>query len=52
MQAKYYTNPVGNKAIQEVVAAIPFYGANKGMVATNSPFTKSAIALAEKIMYF
>jgi hypothetical protein len=47
VQAKYYTNPVGNKAIQEVVSAIAFYKANKGMVVTNSTYTKSAIELAE-----
>ena len=46
VQAKYYTNPVGNKAIQEVVSAIAFYKANKGMVVTNSIYTKSAIELA------
>jgi HJR/Mrr/RecB family endonuclease len=47
VQAKYYSNPVGNKAIQEVFAAISFYKANKGMVVTNSTFTSSAVALAE-----
>lgn len=47
VQAKYYSNTVGNKAIQEVVAAIPYYGANKGMVVTNNKFTNAAIKLAE-----
>lgn len=47
VQAKFYTNPVGNKAVQEVVAAKSFYKANKGMIVTNSTYTKSAISLAE-----
>lgn len=47
VQAKRYSGKVGNKAIQEVVASIAHYGANKGMVVTNSQFTRSAIELAE-----
>ena len=47
VQAKFYSSPVGNKAIQEVVSAIAFYKANKGMVVTNNIFTKAAVCLAE-----
>lgn len=47
VQAKRYNNKVSNRAVQEVVASIPHYGANKGMVVTNSYFTKSAIELAK-----
>lgn len=47
IQAKCYSSPVGNGAIQEIVAAIPFYSANKAMVITNSVFTPSAIELAK-----
>lgn len=47
IQAKFYSNPVGNKAVQEVVAAIGMYKANKGIVVTNSSFTPSAIELAK-----
>ena len=47
IQVKFYNNPVGNKAVQEVVASIGMYKANKGMVVTNSTFTSSAIELAE-----
>lgn len=47
VQAKYYTNPVGNKAVQEVVGSIAFYNADNGMVVTNSTFTNSAIVLAK-----
>lgn len=47
IQVKYYTNPVGNKAIQEVVAAKSFYKTDKAMVVTNSTFTQQAITLAK-----
>lgn len=47
IQAKFYNNPVGNKAVQEVVASIGMYKANKGIVVTNSTFTTSAIELAQ-----
>ena len=47
VQAKFYSNTVGNKAVQEVVGAIKFYNADRGMVITNSTFTKSAIELAD-----
>ena len=47
IQAKYYSSPVGNSAVQEVVAAMPFYNAQKGLVITNSTFTSSARQLAK-----
>lgn len=47
VQAKYYSNPVGNKAVQEVSSAISYYKANRGMVVTNSTYTTSAIELAK-----
>lgn len=47
VQAKFYSNPVGNKAVQEVVSAIKFYKADNGMVVTNNYYTKSAKELAE-----
>ena len=46
IQAKYYGSPVGNYAVQEVLGAIGMYKADKGIVITNSTFTKSAIELA------
>jgi len=46
VQAKFYKGTVGNSAIQEVVAAIKFYSANRGIVITNSTFTRSAFELA------
>ena len=46
-QAKFYTGKVGNGAIQEVNAAVKYYSADRGMVVTNSTFTKAAIDLAD-----
>jgi len=46
IQVKRYNQNVGNKAVQEVVAAISYYRTNRGMVITNSGFTKSAYDLA------
>lgn len=47
VQAKFYSKPVGNKAVQEVVSAIKYYNADKGMVVTNNCYTKSASELAD-----
>lgn len=47
VQAKRYSTPVGNRAIQEVVASIKHYNADGGLVFTNSTFTRSAIELAK-----
>ena len=46
IQCKRYSKPVGNKAVQEVVAAKSFYKTDKAMVVTNSTFTPQAITLA------
>lgn len=48
IQTKCYNGVVGNSAIQEIVAGMKFYDADKAMVITNSTFTKSAIELAKK----
>jgi|GEM_PF-745217 len=48
VQAKRFIDtPVGNKAIQEVVAARNYYNCNGAMVVTSSGFTKEAIDLAK-----
>jgi restriction system protein len=49
LQCKYYSQPVGNKAVQEVYAAKDFYGANIAAVVTNSSYTKSAKQLAHSL---
>ena len=46
IQCKYYSNPVGNSAVQEVVAAKAYYGCQKAAVITNNRFTSAAKTLA------
>jgi HJR/Mrr/RecB family endonuclease len=48
IQAKRYTSTVGNKAVQEVVAAKNFYQGDIAVVITNSKFTPAAKDLAQK----
>lgn len=48
IQCKYYSNPVSNAAVQQVLAGALYYGCDKAVVMTNSTFTKSARELAEK----
>ncbi len=48
IQAKRYQGSVGNRAVQEVVGAVSFYGADEGWVVTSGSFTPSAKALAQK----
>jgi len=48
IQAKRYSKPVSNKAVQEVVAAKNYYQGDFAVVVTNSTFTRSAKALAQK----
>jgi hypothetical protein len=48
VQAKFYSTPVGNKAVQEVVASKAYYeNAPHSIVITNNTFTPSAVKLAE-----
>ncbi len=46
IQAKKYSNPVWNGAVQEVIWAIRYYAGNEWWVITNSTFTNSAKELA------
>ena len=46
IQAKCYGGKVGNKAVQEIMAAISLYKAQKGMVITNNYFISAAVELA------
>jgi len=48
VQAKRYQGSVGNRAVQEVVGAVNFYGADEAWVVTSGTFTSSAKALAQK----
>lgn len=47
VQCKKYSSPVGNGAVQEVVAAKAHIGATFGVVVTNNTFTRSARELAK-----
>ncbi len=47
IQAKNYSENVGNAAVQQALAAKAFYSCDHAMVVTNSYFTPSAKALAE-----
>ncbi|MGZ3307276.1 MAG: restriction endonuclease [Xanthobacteraceae bacterium] len=46
IQCKLYTHPVGNRAVQEVVAGRLHYGAHLAVVVSTATYTASACALA------
>ena len=48
IQCKRYSNSVGLKSVQEVIASKSVYNCHVAVVMTNSYFTKSAIELAAK----
>lgn len=48
IQAKNYSANIGNKAVQEVIAAKDFYSCDDGIVVANRYFTPSAKELAAK----
>ena len=47
-QFKRYSNPLGNKAVQEIYAGKAFYNGTHAIVVSNAGFTKSAETLAKK----
>ena len=47
IQAKNYSGNVGNKAVQEVIAAKSHYKSDIGMVITNAYYTQNAIKTAK-----
>ena len=49
IQCKYYSYPVGNKAVQEVYAGGKYYDCDHYIVMTNGTFTKAAISAANKL---
>lgn len=48
LQCKLYSQPVGNKAVQEVIAGRMFAGADAAAVVTNATYTRSARDLARR----
>lgn len=49
VQAKCYSNSVGNDAVQQAYAGRTFYGCTSCAVITNSRFTASAVELASRL---
>lgn len=49
IQCKLYSQPVGNKAVQEVFAAKGYYQADYAVVVTNNSYTKSARQLSNSL---
>ena len=49
IQCKWYSSPVGNKAVQEAHAAKGHYRADGAAVVSNASFTKAAAELAQSI---
>lgn len=47
IQCKFYSKPVGNAAVQEVVAGKIFYDGDYAVVVSNNSFTSSARSLAQ-----
>lgn len=47
VQAKRWRGTVGIEAVQQIIGAIKYYNADKGMVITNSVFTENAYELAD-----
>ncbi len=46
IQCKFYSKPVGNKAVQEAHAAVGFHAGDRAAVVSNATFTRSAQQLA------
>lgn len=49
IQCKFYSKPVGNKAVQEVAAGKVFYQCTKALVVSNQSYTLSAKKLAQNL---
>jgi restriction system protein len=47
LQCKLYNQPVGNKAVQEVLAGMAFYRTQHAVVVTNAGYTPAARSAAE-----
>lgn len=49
VQCKYYSKPVGYKAIEEALAWMHYYGCQVAMVVTNSTYTRQAEEAAARV---
>jgi restriction system protein len=52
IQCKRYSKPVGNKAVQEIVAGMTHWNGTHAVVVSNAGFTKAAQKLAESTGVF
>ena len=52
IQCKYYSKPVGNKAVQEIAAGSKFYNCDYAIVVSNQTYTLSAKKLAKNLNVF
>lgn len=48
IQCKHYSQPVGNKAVQEIYTGMRFHHCHVGIIMTNNYYTKSAKELAKE----
>lgn len=48
VQCKYYSKPVGNKAVQEALSGSVYYWCQRAIVITNNDFTRQAIEDADR----
>lgn len=49
IQCKYYSKPVGYRAVEEALAGARYYNCKRALVITNTSFTKNAIRGAERL---
>ena len=49
IQCKFYSKPVGNKAVQEVAAGSKYYKCDEAVVISNQSYTSSARQLAKNL---
>ena len=48
VQCKYYSKPVGYRAVEEALGAMHYYGCGRAVVVTNNVFTRQAIDAAKR----
>ena len=48
VQCKFYSKPIGNRAVQEAIAGQSFTGATHAAVVSNQPYTSAARDLAQR----
>ena len=49
VQCKFYSRPVGYKAVQEALSGAKYYKCKRALIVTNTRYTKNAVKGAEKL---